>query len=191
MNMYKASVKRESSIKKVFIICFFIGVFIVIGQAFITRGVILNHFFYDSGIHTISDFMVSLIETTGGKPYTQFSTLYPPLANLFFYVLNLLVPDSLKMNWETEHWSVVFETLGSEYDPRIHEATMILFAVYVMFISIATVLIILKIVQRKDRNGMMMAVLLSFCYGNLYALERGNIIVLSMLFTAIFVFWNH
>ena len=117
--------RNEMSVRTLFLM-FYLGCsVIVLFQAYYSSGEILRHFFCDSGTFTISDFTVSLVETTGAKPYQQFQTLYPPLANFLFYGMNLLVPESIKRNWASaDHWRVAFQIHGSEYDPRLHSVSM-------------------------------------------------------------------
>ena len=54
-------------------------------------------------------FFHSIEYMRGRMPYGQFDTLYPPLANLFFYVLYLLVPKTQSDTW-TESVYLVLST---------------------------------------------------------------------------------
>lgn len=110
-------------------------------------------------------------------PYGQFDTLYPPLANLFFYVLYLLVPKTQSATW-TESFISSLNMKGTERDLRLQQATMMLFIVFV----IVVVLGIVSMTERLTRSCGGWKKLLAFCavfsYGVLYGLERGNILLL-------------
>ena len=53
------------------------------------------------------DFFNSLAEAASGEPYTQFKTLYPPLANLLFFLLGKSVPEDVSSKWASTHGAVV------------------------------------------------------------------------------------
>ena len=51
-----------------------------------SRGALLHRFFFYDVTDIGMDFFHSIEYMRGRMPYGQFDTLYPPLANLFFYV---------------------------------------------------------------------------------------------------------
>lgn len=151
-----------------------------------SRGALLHRFFFYDVTDTGMDFFHSIEYMRGRMPYGQFDTLYPPLANLFFYVLYLLVPKTQSATW-TESFISSLNMKGTERDLRLQQATMMLFIVFV----IVVVLGIVSMTERLTRSCGGRKKLLAFCavfsYGVLYGLERGNILLLCWPLMAFFI----
>lgn len=98
-----------------------------------SRGALLHRFFFYDVTDTGMDFFHSIEYMRGRMPYGQFDTLYPPLANLFFYVLYLLVPKTQSATW-TESFISSLNMKGTERDLRLQQATMMLFIVFVIVV---------------------------------------------------------
>ena len=155
-----------------------------------SRGTLLHRFFFYDVTDTGMDFFHSIEYTRGRMPYGQFDTLYPPLANLFFYVLYLLVPKTQSATW-TESFISSLNMKGTERDLRLQQATMMLFIVFV----IVVVLGIVSMTERLTRSCGGWKKLLAFCavfsYGVLYGLERGNILLLCWPLMAFFILYRN
>lgn len=155
-----------------------------------SRGALLHRFFFYDVTDTGMDFFHSIEYMRGRMPYGQFDTLYPPLANLFFYVLYLLVPKTQSATW-TESFISSLNMKGTERDLRLQQATMMLFIVFV----IVVVLGIVSMTERLTRSCGGRKKLLAFCavfsYGVLYGLERGNILLLCWPLMAFFILYRN
>lgn len=155
-----------------------------------SRGTLLHRFFFYDVTDTGMDFFHSIEYMRGRMPYGQFDTLYPPLANLFFYVLYLLVPKTQSATW-TESYISSLNMRGTERDLRLQQATMMLFVVFV----IVVVLGIVSMTERLTRSCGGRKKLLAFCavfsYGVLYGLERGNILLLCWPLMAFFILYRN
>lgn len=155
-----------------------------------SRGALLHRFFFYDVTDTGMDFFHSIEYVRGRMPYGQFDTLYPPLANLFFYVLYLLVPKTQSDTW-TESFISSLNMKGTERDLRLQQATMMLFIVFV----IVVVLGIVSMTERLTRSCGGRKKLLAFCavfsYGVLYGLERGNILLLCWPLMVFFVLYRN
>ena len=155
-----------------------------------SRGTLLHRFFFYDVTDTGMDFFHSIEYVRGRMPYGQFDTLYPPLANLFFYVLYLLVPKTQSATW-TESYISSLNMRGTERDLRLQQATMMLFVVFV----IVVVLGIVSMTERLTRSCGGRKKLLAFCavfsYGVLYGLERGNILLLCWPLMAFFILYRN
>lgn len=155
-----------------------------------SRGALLHRFFFYDVTDTGMDFFHSIEYTRGRMPYGQFDTLYPPLANLFFYVLYLLVPKTQSATWP-ESFISSLNMKGTERDLRLQQATMMLFIVFV----IVVVLGIVSMTERLTRSCGGRKKLLAFCavfsYGVLYGLERGNILLLCWPLMVFFVLYRN
>lgn len=155
-----------------------------------SRGALLHRFFFYDVTDTGMDFFHSIEYMRGRMPYGQFDTLYPPLANLFFYVLYLLVPETQSATW-TESYISSLNMRGTERDLRLQQATMMLFIIFV----IVVVLGIVSMTELLTRSCAGRKKLLAFCavfsYGVLYGLERGNILLLCWPLMAFFILYRN
>lgn len=155
-----------------------------------SRGALLHRFFFYDVTDTGMDFFHSIEYMRGRMPYGQFDTLYPPLANLFFYVLYLLVPKTQSATW-TESFISSLNMKGTERDLRLQQATMMLFIIFV----IVVVLGIVSMTELLTRSCAGRKKLLAFCavfsYGVLYGLERGNILLLCWPLMAFFILYRN
>lgn len=87
------------------------------------------------------DFFNSLAEAASGEPYTQFKTLYPPLANLLFFLLGKSVPEDVSSKWASTHGAVV-AMRGTANDLRTHQAPMVLFLFFILISVIALYMLV-------------------------------------------------
>ena len=178
---------REVDLIKLFCIFMSIGMGITIIALFITRGELFSHIFFQDKIDTGMDFFHSIEYTRGRKPYENWNTLYPPLANFIFYLLYRLVPIDISRSWEDTFDSSI-SARGTEIDLRTNQATMVLFIIFI----ILTVMLIAGIVQKYFEFSEMsfgLAAMVISSYGMLWAYERGNIIIITVACSMIFVFF--
>jgi len=156
-----------------------------------THGEAFNRLFFHDSRDTGMDFLHSIEYVRGRRPYELFNTLYPPLANLFFYVLFRFVPQ-----WQSDTWAPTFhegvQARGTSIDLRVWQPTMMLFMMFLIITSVLIVFLARKYTSRKfgvNPNLFSACVLLS--YGVLYSFERGNIIVLAFLCCLFFEKYQH
>lgn len=184
MRNYILNFKLFQDSKSVFVWIMFLSLAIFLLRAIISNGTVFREVFqhYDL-VDTGMDFFNSIVCTGNGEPYKIFKTLYPPLANLFFYACYLCIPEQL-----TSSWNVGFENFmslrNSLYDLRTWQHSLVIFLVYVE-ISVISFYLMIDTLQKKSNKLFNIALLFSF--GMLFALERGNIIVLVCIFVMFFV----
>lgn len=135
------------------------------------------------------DFFNSLAEAASGEPYTQFKTLYPPLANLLFFLLGKSVPEDVSSKWASTHGAVV-AMRGTANDLRTHQAPMVLFLFFIL-ISVIALYMLVEYIGKDNSRGKWLAFSSVFSFGVLFAYERGNIIVLTLALTLFFVFFHN
>ena len=133
------------------------------------------------------DFYHSIEYLKGNNPYEQWHVIYPPLANLMFKVLFHMVPDEQKNAWTDEFMASV-AMRKSENDLRVWMPTAMLFIVFFLLMSLLTYSIIVNYDGRRFRGVMAFSAM--FSYGYLYALERGNIVILAMTTALLFVLYH-
>lgn len=163
-----------------------LGLCSILFGAMLTHGGSLQALFHydlrDAGM----DFFNSLAETRGAVPYTVYETLYPPLANLFFYLLQLCIPRDVASQWAGTHVGIT-EMRGTDLDLRSHQAPMPLFLIYIVVVTILMIEVMERALKTESTHARLIAVASVLCCGNLYAIERGNIITLSFILSLFFL----
>ena len=130
------------------------------------------------------DFFNSIIYTYSRRPYLDCNTLYPPLANLLFYLIFLSIP------WKEQ--AIITKAMESgetlrctENDLRLMQAPMVMFILFIMLSSFLLIAMVAFCVRGSMSQNFLLASGILLSIGVLYAFHRGNIIVLvtaAMLF---------
>lgn len=167
-----------------FIICFLV----TMGFMVFVRGNFWSMLFYGDSLDTGMDFFHSIEYTVGRSPYELYNTLYPPLANLFFYILLQMIPE-----WEVEKWAGSYaggiQARGTSADLRVWQPTLLIFMIFIMVMAVLLVFLSMKLVGMNSR-GFLAGVCVLLSYGVLYSFERGNIIVISAIGILFFVLYK-
>ncbi len=179
----------SSDISVWFIVISIVGCVVTLAALYMSKGELFAKYFFSDALDTGMDFFHSIEYTKGRMPYKQFTTLYPPLANLFFYILQRAVPD-----WQSSLWSDVFEdsiyARGTSIDLRVWQSTLMMFILYIVMVAALLIVLVSKTLENA-RYSLAVSCALLFSYGVLYAFERGNIILLSMLCSFFFVIYRN
>lgn len=161
-----------------FIILSFISLAILIACFYFSKGELLVSFFFYDARDTGMDFFHSIEFLKGNNPYIRFNTLYPPLANLFFRIVYLLIPSNVTSNWAEEYiWRMYLR--NTEYDLRTYQSTMISFFIFLLLFSIFLSFIIDEGFKNESNiKRKMILISFAFSYGIITGVERGNIVIL-------------
>ena len=182
----KRKFKYSISPMALFAIILFAGFTLSLIVNVFLSGEVINTVFFDQGRDTGMDFFNSIAYTVGQKPYSQFGTLYPALANLFFFIIFKSLPFSSEVSWGNSFLEVLVNrntASGVKASP---------FAIFIFIVFIIVVIILLFYFISKSINGkqweknlfstsMMISVVV------LWAFERGNIIFLSLFGVMFFI----
>lgn len=136
------------------------------------------------------DFLHSIEYVRGRMPYGLFDTLYPPLANVLFYLLYLLIPKEVSEKW-ADTFSSSIAMRGTVNDLRSYQATMLLFLLFVIFSSYALYVMVDKLIGNDAVYRKTVIFCALFSYGVLYGFERGNIILLCWALMAFFLHFRN
>ncbi len=175
---------KKNTFKKLYIVFTVISVSIFLMAMFFSYGHIFKEYFFYDDLDTGMDFFNSIIYTLGRHPYTQYGTIYPPLANFIFWFICHCVPRGVISQWpDSFEGSVAIR--GSDVDLRVSQVP--LFA-YIFLIAIICVLFIFVLSHafNNSKLGMMIGISMIFSFANLYSFERGNIIGLAVIFLLVF-----
>lgn len=181
--------KKKIRLSTVFVIASVVGVLLTIGVLFFTSGNIWFKLFFTDTRDTGMDFFHSIEYVKGRSPYVMWGTLYPPLANMFFWFLFKLVPDWQFNSWPTTFTSSV-QARGTDVDLRTHQSTLLMFIIFIMVCALVVILMVQKALK-EDKNATLCAVACLFSFNILYALERGNIVVLAFACCLFFVIFRN
>lgn len=154
-------------------------------HTYFTYGEYLNTFFFRDRLDTGMDFFNSIQYLKGKVPYTKYRTLYPALANLFFYVIYHCVPSTISGQWGETGRDIV-AARGTPLDLRTNQVTMISFILFIIISTVIVLLIIDILFKNNSLNGKLLGIAIIFSYGNLCAIERGNIILIAFICLLIF-----
>ncbi len=154
-------------------ILFFVMLAVTDGKSFsetIFRSSVGSDFFMD--------FFNSIRDASTKDVYKQ-GIIYPPLANIFFYVLSLMIDPELA--------STTFS-----YRRLLQDDYVCLF-LYFVFVALSLILFVSMIKSYMKNNNLerysnSLPLLLVFSYPMIYCIQRGNIALLSLVFSMFFVF---
>ena len=172
---------------KVFVVASVLGFISVIVSFYFSQGKTINMFFFRNSSDTGMDFFHSIEYLKGNMPYKRFNTLYPPLANLMFKLIYHMMPANVIEKWRLSY-SGSLRMVGTTADLRTYQAPMVMFILFIILSVLMLSAIICTFIEKKEyiwKQGLLFSSICS--YGMLYAFERGNIIIISWIFTVIFL----
>ncbi len=154
-----------------------------------TGGEVFRQLLFSDRIDTGMDFYNSITYTRGAVPYTQYGTLYPPLANLLFYFFCSNVPQSQQLSWGASLTENV-ALRATANDLRVQQPTAMMYILFVVITCIALALLAAAIVEGSFASKALFGFSLLFTTGTIWALERGNIIILVVILSLFFVVYH-
>ncbi|MBQ9871122.1 MAG: DUF2029 domain-containing protein [Eubacterium sp.] len=167
--------------KHMYILLSLITLVSVVFALLISNGKLFQVFFFLDPDDTGMDFFNSMIEVGTRRPYDQYHVLYPPLANLFFYILSLFIPDALKAGWPATH-DAVKGIVGTREDLRLTQSALMIFLLFLILTLFAIAVMI-----HSCTHSYLLTFCLTFSAGTMSAIERGNVILLAFVLTFYFV----
>lgn len=155
---------------------------------YVTHGDLLSNFLFHDTLDAGMDFFHSIEYVRGRQPYAVFHTLYPPLANLFFYTLFLLVPTSVSDNW-TYDFAESVAMRGTASDLR---TTQSCFLLYIFFVVLAVLFLaaLFSELLKNTQWAKSCTLFAAFSFGILNAVDRGNIVLLAAGLSLFFVMYR-
>ncbi len=102
----------------------------------------------------------------------QSGTIYPPLANLCYVLMNMALPDHIRQNFE------------------INQYSLIIFFIYnvILLFFFSIIVLTWKKGSMKERYVFLGIILVSIPF--IYMFERANIIFISLVLTMVFFLWK-
>ncbi len=155
---------------------FFIGIILLSMAVYLILGLCTGgqgflRIFFRECTDAFMDFFNSIRDVTaGGDTYTERGVIYPPMANLFFLAMSLLVPNAYKDT-----------SFDDRYEWVEYPICWVLIGIFVAISLILFALIIFAGAKQfgKKRGWMVFVSVFSVPFLNM--LERGNIVTFSFL----------
>lgn len=174
---------------KFFIVFFFCSLFVCAVMAVATGGDSWKMSLFHSGSYTdlYMDFFNSLRDASAEDVYTARNNIYPPLCLLVFKICGLVISDDLLALPNVKRTFL-----------QSDEACMMVYILFAIICILSMTTIINAYTNRLSwENGKtkksryeLLSFILIVSYPVMYCLERGNIIILSMILTMFFVFFK-
>lgn len=139
---------------------------------------LLNTIFFRDKLDTFMDFFNSIIDARDSQVYVR-KVIYPPLTSLMFYFLSRLIPIDILNN-----------ALCNKFVMREEQVPLMLYLFYLIIILILLYQLLSRLQKKQYLKGICSFAIL-FSYPFLYAIERGNVILISLFFTMIFYFYHN
>ena len=167
---------RTLSPCKAFAICVFFGIFCSALYYFCNPYKGFEELFFSGGSDLFMDFFNSVRDAAQfSGVYTERSVIYPPLANLLFLIFSRFLPASYtETSFEDRHsWRVI-------------PTAYLLIFLYSMALLMALYLLLRENTREHGRRVTLFPMAAVFSLPVLYAVERGNVILLSAILTLAF-----
>ena len=167
--------------QNVFVCLSVITLITVTSAILISNGHLFQVFFFTDAQDTGMDFFNQLVAVHTKSPYKDFENLYPPLANLFFYFLQLFIPDSIKATWPNNHIDTVF-MVGTTNDLRLTQSALLVFCFYTV-----VALFCIYYLTNSMLHSPKTAILITLTSGVLTGIERGNVVLVAFILLLYFI----
>lgn len=177
---WNVSFNKSNIIRNFFSFSILLSFFIFIISNIITRGKTLNYILFYDSTDTFMDFYNSVYDVSARDPISR-GCLYPPLCYMIFYMFNRFIPiNIIESTWY--------------YFPGGHSINWFQGINIAFFLFFSISLIIMYDILNRTTKGSNLskkffafAVILSAPF--LFQIERGNIIIISIIFAYIFCFY--
>ena len=169
--------------ENIFCSCIFFFYFVALLFGFILDGRIVEYYLFgvSDTNDTFMDFFNSIVETQ----LLQHCNNYPPLALFFYQILGYLTPFK-NVNTVVQNRPLAFELRGSIYGSMMNMFIILIFSFSFYFI-------IKEILKKTEFSEVKKTIvsLVILCSGPvIYGIERGNIILFSLLFLLLFFLYK-
>jgi hypothetical protein len=151
----------------------FLAAFLILG--FVTGGETIYHMLWKDSDKTFSDFFDSIFYSND-MPYTKWQVIYPPLVTVFYDFLGDFITPFVNLNVSDPSHALRDSQMG----------LMIYGAITVITLGAMRILF-KRVLENDDVLTKTIFILIVFSYPVIYAIERGNNILIAMLFSLLFL----
>lgn len=175
------SISFSSKINICFLFSVFISLIVFFLGNFFSEGSWLDSVLFIDIHDTGMDFFNSLFTVANRKPYTEYGICYPPLSCVFFYMFYKSLPNNIKESYiDGTH-------INSGNDIRLNQAAMVPYLIMLIMTLLIIGIIVYHTYKGNKYGKIITTISLLFCSGIIYCIDRGNIVIVALLFSLIFV----
>ncbi len=159
-----------------------IGVIILLNvfEVFYTHGKSLFSLFFYDETDTFMDFLNSIGHVVQGNLYEN-KALYPPLTYVILLLFSMIIPQS-----DLDKYFHATRVL----DARAYQGPMLATMIFIIICVLMVAFCIFVYKKGSNREKYSYVILSMFSIPILYALERGNMVILAFIFAFIFFIWK-
>jgi len=174
----------------VFVMLSLVGAILLMAVTAAGHGRKVSEYFSDDQLDTGMDFINSIYYTMDRTPYTEFRTLYPPLANAFFLLVEQFMPEWVIDGWHTQ---TLLAVRGQAGDTRSEQAPVLMLFLFILVISLLCAMLIQRLLEnRSNRESRAAGLMCLTGFAFTYAVERGNVIIMALMLSLYFLaFYRH
>ncbi|MBR3144836.1 MAG: DUF2029 domain-containing protein [Clostridia bacterium] len=163
---------KSNSAKKRFSYVILLSIALTCVALFINSEKTLMNIFFSNNVVFFSDFSDSIYDSMFKDPYVERGVIYPAFIYVFYRIIGSIIPTDV--------------IVGGTYSIRDSYYGQLLFQAYNFLVFIALFCSIIRIMQSKDKTNKVFALALVLSSPVLYAYQRGNSIILSLVFLLLF-----
>lgn len=130
----------------------------------------LINLIFNKGADPYMDFFNSIRDAKDLGVYEEQHVIYPALVNCLYYIIGKFIPRDL-----------VYSNFNSRYEILDNSLALMTLIVYYAFLFVIVFLIIKSSIKNKT-NRICFYLIVAFSFPFIYAIERGNIVILSAFF---------
>lgn len=159
-----------------FALCVLISAALYLILSAVTQGRVLSSVFFDHMEDSFMDFFNSVRDASlGGGAYTERKVIYPPMANLIFWLLSFVTPK--------EYNATSFD---DRYTWSDYPANVALIWIFITVSTAVLALIVYRSVKLERKKKILFAAVAIFSVPVLNMLERGNIMIWAFIALVIY-----
>lgn len=170
--------KHKVSRTKVFTIIGSMLLLIYILCILITRGQIVYPYMFSNILDSFMDFFNSMDETIYRDPYSR-GVIYPPLCYIIYYLFLRMIPHSQVVD-------IFRERKFSPTGMKLFQIPIVLYVLLLLIAVFITIFLLNKALGKKIKEKYHLIFLLCFSIPFIFVYERGNIVLISLIFSMIF-----
>ncbi len=162
---------KDRNLRKIiFIACMWIGIIFFLCCGIASHGELLLRSFHNDSNDTFMDFFNSLQYER--HPY-EAKVIYPPLANLFYYIMHAFVPEGI--------FSRGTVAIRDSQIGRILLVLYMLVTIFLLYLAIGKM-------DKKSSNNVQMLTFFTLLFSTpiLFTIERANLIIIALIFMVFF-----
>ena len=173
--------KNQFSINLFLILSGLSFVFLIVLAA-LSEGGALNDILY--GNDYFNDFYNSMCDAGSRDVYTETGVIYPPLSNMFFYLISKMVPH--------KYVELEFKT-GERRQIYTSGLCQIVLLLFIVISILALGMLLYDVLQRSTPKpgAFLTAFSLTMSFPMLYCIQRGNTVLLALFLCGVFVFYRN